>query len=196
MKKILYIGRIATYKGVHYLIKAMPQVVKHHPEASLLIRGQISTGKLGNYHKKILLLLKNLAIKNKIKYFPGWISESEKRKLIKEADVIVCPSLCSEGFGLIPLEVLKLNGILVCSDLFVETGAVNDRVAFVYPRNSVKGLAEQIIKALDLSPSQLEEKRKRARKWISQFSWSRHINELEKVFLDLINKEKKLDKKI
>jgi len=189
MKKILYIGRIATYKGIHNVIKAMPTIIKAYPNARFYIRGQVSTGKLGNYHQKLLLAITRSGIKNKIKYCPGWMKESEKKRLIKEADVIVCPSLCSEGFGLIPIEVLKLNGIVVSSDLFVETGVVNDKVAFVYPRYSVKDLSQQIIKALNLTPEQRKERKKKAREWASNFTWQRHVDKLEKVFKNLVDKK-------
>ena len=186
MKKILYIGRIATYKGVHNVIKAMPKIARVNPDAKLLIRGQISTGRLGDYHRKLSTLIKNSPVKNKIKYSPGWIPESEKKKLVEEVDAIVCPSLCSEGFGIIPIEALGSNGILVSSDLFAETGVVNDEVAFVYPRNSVKDLSKQITTALNLSPQQKKEQKKKAKTWASNFTWDRHIDELEKVFKSLI----------
>lgn len=188
-KKILYFGRIATYKGVHNVIKAMPKVVKLCPEACLYIRGQVSTGNLGNYHKKLLMVIGRSGVKDRIFYSPGWISEAEKKRLIKEADVIVCPSLSSEGFGLIPIEALKINGIVVSSDLFAETGSVNKKAAFVYPRNSIKALAQQIIKALSLSPQQRREKKKEAEEWASNFTWSKHVDELEKIFEALVKRK-------
>lgn len=188
MKKILYFGRIATYKGVHNAVKAMPRVVKTHPDARFYIKGQVAIGKLGDYHRKLLLAIKNSPVRDKIEYLPGRIPESKKRQLIREADVIVCPSLCSEGFGLIPVEALRGNGILVSSDLFKETGALNDEVAFVYPRNSIKDLSKQITKALSLSPQERAKQQKKAKEWASNFSWDRHIDELEKVFESLIKK--------
>jgi glycosyltransferase involved in cell wall biosynthesis len=80
----------------------------------------------------VLTLLKKSRIK-KIKYVPKWFSEEEKIKMIQEAGVVVYPSLCSEGFGIGPLEGLGINGVIVASDVFEETGAINQEVAFVYP---------------------------------------------------------------
>lgn len=182
MKKILYLGRIAPYKGIHNIIKAMPKVVRVHPDVQLFIRGQISTGRLGDYHNKLLLTIKSSPVKNKIKYSPGWIPELEKRKLLKEADVVVCSSLCSEGFGLIPIEALKLNGIVVSSDLFVETGVISPEIAFIYPRNSIKDLAKQIITALNLSFEERQIRKQKAKEWALNFTWEKHIERLEKIF--------------
>jgi glycosyltransferase involved in cell wall biosynthesis len=188
MKKILYIGRIAPYKGIDLLIKAWPKVKKACPQTKLLIRGQVSTGSQENYHHSLIKLINQSPAKDKIDYQPGWLTQSEKLKLIKTSEVMVCPSTHSEAFGILPVEGLKFNGIVVASDLFAKTGAVTERVAFVYPRNSSKELAKQIIKALTLSSREKRERKKRAKAWAQKFTWKRHIEELEKVFRRLIKK--------
>ena len=120
-------------------------------------------------------------------YSPGWVPEEEKRGLLEEADVVVFPSLYSEGFGIGPVEALKLNGVVVASDLFEETGAVTSEVVFVYPRESVEELTECLVKALSLTSDERTSRMHRAREWASRFSWERHVEELEKVFKGLLS---------
>nr|QNO57851.1 D-inositol-3-phosphate glycosyltransferase [Methanosarcinales archaeon ANME-1 ERB7] len=114
--KIVYVGRITRYKGIHCLIKAFREVSRVFPEVELHIYGQISTG-LGDYHQELLSLLRKIGIK-KINYVPKWFSEEEKIRMIQEAGVVVYPSIGSEGFGIGPLEGLGINGVVVASDVF------------------------------------------------------------------------------
>lgn len=181
-RRLLYIGRIAHNKGVHNLIKAFPKIHAAQPETMLVIKGQVSTGHLGDYHERIQTALKRTGLDGKIQYTPGWISEEEKVRLIREANVVVYPSVYSEGFGIGPVEALKLNGIVVASDLFVETGAVTKQVAFVYPRNSVSELARSVLDAISLPTEERLIRKKRAREFTLQFSWERHVEALETVF--------------
>ena len=180
-RRLLYIGRIAHNKGVHNLIKAFPRIHAAQPEAMLMIRGQVSTGHLGDYHEKIQTAVKRAGLDGIIQYTPGWICEEEKVKLIKEADAVVFPSVYSEGFGIGPVEALKLNGIVVTSDLFVETGAVTKEVAFVYQRNSVRELARSVLDAISLPGEERLVRKKKAREFTLQFSWERHVEALEAV---------------
>lgn len=181
-RRLLYIGRIAHNKGVHNLIKAFPKIHAAQPETMLMIKGQVCTGHLGDYHERIQTALNRARLDGQIQYTPGWISEEEKVRLIREADVVVFPSVYSEGFGIGPVEALKLNGIVVTSDLFVETGAVTKEVAFVYPRNSVSELARSVLDAISLPTEERLIRKKRAREFTLQFSWERHVEALEEVF--------------
>ena len=181
--KIVYVGRITRYKGIHCLIKAFQEVSRVFPEVELHIYGQISTG-LGDYHQELLSLLRKIGIK-KINYVPKWFSEEEKIRMIQEAGVVVYPSIGSEGFGIGPLEGLGINGVVVASDVFEETGVINRDVAFVYPSHSIQELMQQLIKAMSLSPEDKALQREKASRWVANFTWERHVDALEEVFKSL-----------
>ncbi len=181
--KIVYVGRITRYKGIHCLIKAFQEVSRVFPEAELHIYGQISTG-LGDYHQELLSLLRKIGIK-KINYVPKWFSEEEKIRMIQEAGVVVYPSIGSEGFGIGPLEGLGINGVVVASDVFEETGVISRDVAFVYPSHSTQELTQQLIKAMSLSPEDKALQREKASRWVANFTWERHVDALEEVFKSL-----------
>jgi glycosyltransferase involved in cell wall biosynthesis len=93
---ILYLGRIKRYKRIDILISVLPEILKHHPEARLLIAGWgteapvISDLIMKSKHRKHIELI-------------GPVSELEKKTLIHKSWVFVNPSL-HEGWGISVIE--------------------------------------------------------------------------------------------
>src|SRR5690606_13158578 len=78
---VLFVGRLVTYKGLPYLIKAMKQV-----DATLLIAGE------GSEQSKLERLTQKLKLENKIKFL-GYVSNEEKEILYRACDLFVLPSI-------------------------------------------------------------------------------------------------------
>lgn len=72
---ILYVGRLAPRKGIHYLLKAMPNIVKHSPKARLVVVG---SGPLEHYLRD---LSKRLSLQNSV-MFLGYVSDERIRRLL------------------------------------------------------------------------------------------------------------------
>jgi len=104
---ILYVGRLAPRKGVHYLLQAMPHIIKCFPKTKLVVVG---TGPLGNYLRD---LSKRLGLQNSV-IFRGYVSEEEIRELHASADVVVVPSIF-EGCPLVLLEAMAAGKPVVAS---------------------------------------------------------------------------------
>ena len=71
---------------------------------------------------------------------------------------------------------------------FEETGVINRDVAFVYPSHSIHELTQQLIKAMSLTPEDKALQRKKASRWVANFTWERHVDALEEVFKSLWSK--------
>lgn len=104
---ILYVGRLAPRKGVHYLLQAMPRIIKHFPKARLVVVG---TGPLEHYLKD---LSRRLGLQNSV-IFMGYVSDEEIRRFFALADVVVIPSLF-EGCPLVLLEAMSTGKPVVAS---------------------------------------------------------------------------------
>jgi len=92
---VLYLGRLAPYKGVQFLIEAIPKVLKELPDAKFLIGGAMryDIADLGQ-------VIKKLRIKDSV-VFTGYVPNVDVPKLYACCDVFCYPSLW-EGFGLTP----------------------------------------------------------------------------------------------
>ena len=94
---ILYMGRMDPYKGVQFLLKAIPLVLNEIPNARFIIAGGTRYDQV-----KINHLLSSSKIHNAL-VFTGYVEESEVPLLYAACDIFCYPSMW-EGFGLTPAE--------------------------------------------------------------------------------------------
>lgn len=87
----------APFKGLHFLLKALPTVLKHYPDTKLIIAGNAPSkggrsflSKTG-YQKYIDKLIKKLGITDNVKY-TGALSASEMVDAYLSSNLFVCPS--------------------------------------------------------------------------------------------------------
>jgi len=104
---ILYVGRLAPRKGVHYLLQAMPSITKHLPKARLVIVG---VGPLEHHLKD---LSRRLDLQNSVTFL-GYVSDEKIRRLFAFADVVAVPSVF-EGCPLVLLEAMAAGKPVVAS---------------------------------------------------------------------------------
>ena len=106
---LLFVGIIVEQKGIRFLIQAMPNVIKKHSDAKLVIVGD------GSLKNEMVELAKKLGISRNV-IFTGSIAHNDLPPYFATADLFILPSF-SEGFGLVIIEALSCKTITLCSDL-------------------------------------------------------------------------------
>ncbi len=104
---VFYVGRIVAEKGLQVLIEAWPQVMAG-ANARLLIAGT------GGYRDMLEAQAEAAGLQDVI-HFAGFMSDEERDKIYRVADVAVFPSLY-EPFGIVALEASAAGCPLVVSD--------------------------------------------------------------------------------
>jgi phosphatidylinositol alpha-mannosyltransferase len=107
-KTILYIGRLEGRKGVKHLLNAYQYLIKQNPKVSLIVAGD------GPDREKLEMLASDLKLDNV--EFTGYISATEKIKLLKKTDLLCAPSLYGESFGIVLLEAMASGLVVVAGD--------------------------------------------------------------------------------
>ena len=102
---LLFLGMVSNRKGVHDLIKAFAAVVKNVPQFYLHIAGDGDVGLAKEYAHE-------LGLDSYIEFL-GWVGNTEKNKLLNDADIFVLPSY-NEGLPVSILEAMSF-GIPVIS---------------------------------------------------------------------------------
>ena len=95
------VSRLASserYKGHDRVIRSLPQVLLHHPEAIYLIVGD------GDDRPRLEALASEFAVQDKVR-FAGPVAGEELPDYYRLADVLVMPST-GEGFGIVFLEAM------------------------------------------------------------------------------------------
>jgi phosphatidyl-myo-inositol alpha-mannosyltransferase len=107
-KTILFVGRLENRKGVKHLIHAFHLLQEKDPNVSLIIAGD------GPEREKLEMLVDDLALKNVT--FAGYISDKDKKKYMRSADLFVAPALYGESFGIVLLEAMASGLVTVAGN--------------------------------------------------------------------------------
>jgi glycosyltransferase involved in cell wall biosynthesis len=172
---IVGVGILHKRKGFQFLVKAAPLILKYYNNTKFVI-----IGRDGGYKNQLLRLARSLQISDKI-VFTGFLGSEMKKKVQKEANIVVIPSLV-EPFGLAALEAMALGKPIVAT----KTGGLgeilnhNTTGILVAPKKS-KEIAKAIISIL--GNSYLQKKLSiNAKREVFNFSWKRIIGEYLAVY--------------
>lgn len=183
---LLYVGRLTKEKGVEYILKAMPAIIKKILKTHLNIVGD------GPEKENLKKLSKQLKLEKHVTFF-GQIPNKEIGKYYKESTIAIVPSIWPEPFGLIGPEAMSVGRPVIASNVggtpeWLEDGKTG---YLVEPRNP-KQIAEKVIKLLS-NRKLMEKMGRNARKKVEkEFDIKKHVKEIEKVYREVIDKYKKI----
>jgi glycosyltransferase involved in cell wall biosynthesis len=142
-------ARLATEKGVEYLLQALPMVLRRYPEAEVWFAGQYQNV-LGEaeYARRLEPLLDELRDRWT---FMGILDPAEMAAFFGACDVTVLPSVNStESFGLVQIESMVCGTPVVASDLpGVRQPVQTTGMGKVVAAGQAGALAEGLIEVLD-----------------------------------------------
>jgi len=178
---VLYLGRLAPYKGVQFLMRAVPLVLREVPNAKFLVAGSMRYDTL-NLHG----IAKSLDIESSV-IFTGFVPNRLVPKLYACCDVFCYPSLW-EGFGLTPGEAEASGKPVVAFNTCAIPEVVEDGRTgiLVEPKNYIQ-LASAIVSLLkdwDLRRKMGLEARRRV---LRLFSWDNAVNQTLKLYKEVLS---------
>lgn len=140
---LLHFGMIKPYKGLDYLVAAMPDVLARFPSALLVIAGE-PLMPLGPLRRQIA----RLGLEGAVSLRPRFVPTHEVPRYMRAADLLIAPYvqigasgvvLLAQGHGC-PVIVTRVGGL----PEFVE----RDQSGFVVPKRSPAALADAICRGL------------------------------------------------
>jgi glycosyltransferase involved in cell wall biosynthesis len=144
---ILSVGRLIDWKGIVFLIDAMPRVMKEHPDSILLIAGS------GPEKESLVHRVHELGLEKMI-LFLGVVSNEDLLSFYHSADVFVLSSINkggkTEALGVVLLEAMASG----CPVIGCNVGGIPDIITdgengFLVPEQDPDALAEKIVRILD-----------------------------------------------
>jgi glycosyltransferase involved in cell wall biosynthesis len=178
---ILYVGRLASNKGLEVLISSAPKVLKEHPNTTFVLVGEDEGMK-----EKLVQQAENLGVRKNILFTGHLTDEALFLSAYAACDIFVLPSEY-EAFGIVLLEAQACKKPVIGTRVGGVPEAIGTEGAgVVVEYNDPDALAEEINKLLadpKLRKKMGEIGRKRVR---DQFTWENVVDQIEGVYKELI----------
>lgn len=144
-------------KGLHYMLQAMPEILKRYPEAEVYVAGNSIVKsaaqrgidglkgklKLESYGKYILQLMRETCTVEKV-HFLGRLDAEQMKRQYLSSNVFVCPSSIENSPNSVG-EAMLLGVPTVCADVGGAADIFADGVdGLLYPAGDVVKLAEAV----------------------------------------------------
>ncbi len=150
---ILIPGRLTRWKGQEIFIESLNLLLRENPKKNFhaIILGSNQGRHL--YSKKLLLLVEQYRLRNKISFIENC---KEMPVAYKLADVVVSSSIEPEAFGRVTVEAQAMSKPIIASDIGGSRETIlNGKSGLLYNSNDPKELAKAIGKIIDLDKDSL-----------------------------------------
>ena len=160
---ILYIGRVRRYKGVDWVMRALPGVLARVPGARLVVVGD------GPHLPALRRAADHLGVAQAVE-FAGFLPPAEKLRRLREAWLLVQPSP-KEGWGLTVVEAGACGTAVVAADSPGLRDSVRDgETGLLVPWGDDARLTDALARVLE--DHGLRARLARAgRAWAARFQW-------------------------
>ncbi len=178
-RTLLFVGRFRYYKGLQYLIEAMPSIV----DARLLLVGT------GPMEPQLRAQVQKLGLERRVEFIPG-VPDEALPEYYAKADIFVLPA-CerSEAFGLVLVEACASGLPCVSTELGTGTSYVNlsGQTGLVVPPAQASPLAEACNRLLADERLRREYGLQARRRAIAEFDIKRVAAEVTKVYREIVS---------
>jgi glycosyltransferase involved in cell wall biosynthesis len=180
--RIVYLGRVKKYKGIDYLVRALPEVRREIPHAHLVVVGR------GDDLPRLRALAGELGLEEAVR-FVGFVDTGEKVRLLQEAEVMATPSP-KEGWGVTTIEANACGTPVVASDVPGLRDAVrNEETGLLVPYGDVGALAGAVRRVL--GDESLRRRLSEASiRWADRFHWEKSAEETLQWLEEVIAEER------
>lgn len=136
---ILFFGIVRKYKGLIYLIKALPDVIKEI-NADLLIVGEFWDKK-----QRYIDLIHKLKVENNVKIIDRYIPNEEVEKYFQIADVVVLPYISGSQSAIIQIAYVFNKPVITTNIGGFSEVVIDGETGFVVPPKNYEELSQKIL---------------------------------------------------
>ena len=183
---IVFLGRLVPRKGCLTLLEALDIIAKRR-QASVPAFRVIICGKgpleadLKNYvHVHQLESLVD---------FKGFVSEDDKPRYLKSADIAVFPSTGGESFGIVLIEAMAAGALVLGGDNIGYRSVIGERPELLFKPRQAIGLADKLAYFLQNTPTR-HEAAHWGQKFAKQFDVSLVCTQLEEIYSEALRERR------
>lgn len=147
-------GLLSRNKGIEYVIKALPSIIKDHPEIVYLVIGQthpvVRRQEGEQYRKELIKLVKSLHLGNHVKFYDRYFSVNQLLQFLQATDIYISSSLDPDQSVSGTLSYALGSGCCVISTAFSQAKEIiTPNVGLLVNFKDPKDYSQAILKLLN-----------------------------------------------
>jgi glycosyltransferase involved in cell wall biosynthesis len=168
--RVVYLGRLAHYKRIDVMLRALAELRPRFPDLEVVIIGR------GPAQAKLEALAGEVGLAECTR-FTGFVSDSERDELVAGARVCVCPSE-KEGWGLTVIEANAVGTPVVAADApGLRDSVRHEETGYLVTTGDIDGFADRIGALLE-DEAGWRQMAEAALKWSRRFDWDVAADEM------------------
>lgn len=175
-KVLLFFGFIREYKGLTYLIQAMPEIVKQLESVKLLVAGDFPGEK---EKKEYTDLIHECGMEEAIIVYDGYIPDQEVEKFFAACDMVVLPYISATQSGIVQIAFGFERPVVVTNVGGLPDVVENEKTGYVVEAGKSECLTEVVVKYFKENGQYQMTDSIRKQKY--RFSWDRMTEIVERL---------------
>lgn len=139
-KVLLFFGFVREYKGLKYLLEAMPKIIEAIGNVKLLVVGDFDNNK-----QEYLDIIQQKEIDKNIDIYDGYIQDREVEKFFAATDLVVCPYKSATQSGIVQIAYGFEKPVVATNVGGLPDVIIDGKTGFLAEKESSDDLAEKII---------------------------------------------------
>lgn len=174
-KMLLFFGFVRPYKGLMYLLKAMPMVRQKLPQARLWIVGDFGEGK-----EEYLEAIRNLGIEEAVRIVEGYIPDVEVEPYFAACDLVVLPYVSATQSGIAQIAYGFDKPVVATAVGGLPEVVIDGQTGYIARPGDAQDLAEKIVHFFEKNKA--KEFAAHVAAEAGKYSWEVMVENIEKLW--------------
>lgn len=170
---LLFFGYVREYKGLKFLMQAMPGICREDERVKLLVVGEFGSDK-EDYQE----LIHDLGIDNRVEVRDAYTPDREVEKYFAAADLVVLPYTSATQSGIVQIAYGFTRPVIVTNVGGLPDVVENGRTGYIVEPGNPAAIAEAVTRFF--GENQAESMQENIKKEAYRFSWERMGEVIEK----------------
>ncbi len=175
-KVVVSAGRLVGWKGLQYMLSAIPSIKKTIKGIKYLVIGE------GAYKKEMVIIADSLRVRDDV-IFTGEVRHVDLPRYLSLADIFIQPSIGDEAFGITMIEAMSCGIPVIGTDIGgIPEIIVDGETGYLIPPRNSNAIAETLVKLLMDNKLKEEVGRRSRERVMEKFTWKKNAERHLEIF--------------